>query len=94
MKRYELRNPVRFYASVAIIIVVIATLFAAGKVYAKKPDDFASVIVTKGDTLWSIAQECNSDTEIRELIYEIKEINNLGSNDLLFEGMVLYVPDI
>jgi hypothetical protein len=69
-------------------------LFAAGKVYAKKPDDFVSVRVTKGDTLWSIAQGCNSETEIRELIYEIKEINNLGSNDLLYEGMILYVPVI
>lgn len=94
MKRYELAKPVRFYTAVAIVIVIIATLFAAGKVYAKKPYELVEVVVTKGDTLWSIAEECNSETEIRELIYEIKEINNIGSNDFLFEGMVLYVPGI
>lgn len=94
MKKYELRNPVRFYTAIAVIIVVIATLFAAGKVYGKKANDLVGVVVTKGDTLWSIAEECNSGTEIRKLIYEIKEINNLDSNDLIFEGMTLYVPDI
>lgn len=94
MKRYELKNPVRFYTAVAIVIVVIATLFAASKVYAKKPDNLTTVVVSEGDTLWSIAQECGSETEIRELIYEIKEINGLDSNDFIYEGMVLRVPDM
>ena len=93
MKRYELRNPIRFYTALAVIIVVSATLFAAGKVYAKKQADLVAVHVTMGDTLWSIAEECGSDTEIRRLIYEIREINDLDSNDLIYEGMTLLVPD-
>jgi LysM repeat protein len=46
-------------------------------------------VVSKGDTLWSIASELNGN--IRENIYEIKKINNLKTS-YIYEGQELQLP--
>lgn len=45
--------------------------------------------VAAGDTLWSIACE-NAETDIREYIYELREINNL--NDcMIYPGQTIKI---
>lgn len=47
--------------------------------------------VDSGDTLWGVATEIDSDQEIRVLISQIAELNDLDSSELQ-PGQVLYVP--
>ncbi|WP_150463059.1 LysM peptidoglycan-binding domain-containing protein [Nesterenkonia ebinurensis] len=49
------------------------------------------VTVAEGDTLWSIASEAESGTNVQQLITQIAELNGLDSAQLQ-PGQVLYVP--
>ncbi len=59
--------------------------------------DYKTVTVNYGDTLWSIAkyeQEKNNyykNDDIRKIISDIKEINNMKSSNLT-EGQTLKIP--
>jgi LysM repeat protein len=54
-----------------------------------------SVVVTSGDTLWSIARDqlgqAGGDDKVRDLVLEIDQINGLASSELVV-GQVLEVP--
>lgn len=45
---------------------------------------YKSIEITSGDTLWQIAEEYMNDDydSIYDYIHELKEINNLASNDI------------
>ncbi len=47
--------------------------------------------VDSGDTLWGVASEVASDQEIRVLIAQIAELNDLDSSELQ-PGQTLYIP--
>lgn len=50
------------------------------------------VTVKSGDTLWNIAKRYyNSNADLREIIYEIKKINNLSTSDLR-PGQQIKIP--
>lgn len=52
-----------------------------------------SVIVQTNDTLWNIAEKVNSnDTDIRNIVQKIKELNGL-SDSTIYPGQELLVPD-
>lgn len=56
--------------------------------------EYYSVVVEPGDTLWSIAKANVSEgrpKDIREIIYDIQKVNNLG-NDFIQSGRLLKVP--
>ena len=60
---------------------------------------YKTITVNSGDTLWSIAQyEKNEnayykDSDIRDIVYDIKEINNLNSSSLSI-NQSLKIPTI
>lgn len=53
------------------------------------------VIVDEGDTLWSIASKANSESykkqDIRDIVYQIKEKNDLAMQ-YIYPGQILEVP--
>lgn len=49
------------------------------------------VVVKKGQTIWNIAENINSNRDIREVIYDIKVINNLDTGTI-YPGDRLFVP--
>jgi hypothetical protein len=51
----------------------------------------ATVVVTEGASLWSIADEIAEPGETREVMYEIERLNQLGSTTLV-PGQTLVVP--
>ena len=65
--------------------------------YSNTKTKYKIDFVSKGDTLWSIAEkEINNNDyykgkDIRKVIYEIKELNNLSNNNLV-EGTSLKIP--
>lgn len=51
------------------------------------------VYVNPGDTVWQIAAKYATDKDdIREIIYNIRQINKLNNNAQVYPGQVLKVP--
>lgn len=56
--------------------------------------DYISYEVNQGDTLWKVADQFNNDNmDIREYIYEIRQINSV-ENCQIYPGQVLEIPVI
>lgn len=87
----KIKNPIKFIRSMAILLIIIFAVIAFfyNKSYAYREHDYKTVPVSSGDTLWTIAEfeKENNDyyknKDIREIIYEIKKINNLDSSNLI-----------
>ena len=47
--------------------------------------------IMSGDTLWDIASNIDSNKDIREVIFDICEING-NDNSIVTEGRVIYLP--
>lgn len=98
-KKYKVVNKKRFYFSIFILVVLISflsiVLFETSKSYAEiKYEPYYEVVVNKGDTLWKIANEnIKEDIDTREVIYKIKEINNMETADIN-EGSRIKIPRI
>lgn len=82
-------NKKRFIAFVAIMILVITTIFNC--YFAKSEISIEDYVVSKGQTLWSIASEYQKEgQDIRDYIYELRKINNL--NDcVIYPGQVIKI---
>ena len=94
-------NKKNFIQSIIVILaVLICTLFLFMKVSLSHTEiNYKKMVVIRGDSLWSIAKyekENNAyykEKEIREIIAEIKSINQLKSSNL-FAGQELNIPTI
>lgn len=74
---------------VAFILYSVSVIagFGSTEVYHNR-----EVLVYSGDTMWTIAAECSAPGEdVREVIYRIREANNLARYDLQ-PGQKLIVP--
>ncbi len=82
-------NKKKFVRTTSILIIVILALIAfTKKTYSKVEINYIEDYIYEGDTLWSIAKEQISgntyfnNKEIREVIDELKNLNNLSSSNL------------
>ena len=51
------------------------------------------VKVQAGDTMWDIAaRTAHKDMDVREMVYAMKELNNINDSGTLVPGTVLKVP--
>ena len=83
---------------VGIIFFIIFTFnnksFSNGEIKEKE------IYVSGGDTLWSIASEEKSNNlyyenkDIRDIIYEIKKINNIENNSTLEVGQKIIINSL
>lgn len=88
--KLKIVNKSKFFRSFILLFVVIlfALLSFFNKSSSEEIQHYKTITVNSGDTLWSIAQyEKNEnayykDSDIREIVYDIKEINNLSSSNL------------
>jgi len=63
-----------------------------GDASASPPPPPRVVTVHYGDTLWTIArQHCNPRDDIREVVYEIRQVNHIDSSRLR-AGMQIQIP--
>lgn len=87
----RIKNLKRFIISMTILFTIISFLCSllTNKVFSYTLPKYEKIVVSKGDTLWSIASELNGN--IRENIYKIKKINNLETS-YIYEGQELQIP--
>ncbi|KJS83413.1 MAG: hypothetical protein JM58_12745 [Peptococcaceae bacterium BICA1-8] len=53
--------------------------------------ELIKVIVKPGDSLWLLAEKYdNNKMDLRKLIYNIKNINNIG--DTIYPGQIIEIP--
>lgn len=95
MKGYRITSRVRFIAFVAAFIILFTMMFnfvfALSTAQSESEDQFIKVGVMSGDSLWSIAQTYMPDTDTREAVYIIKQVNGLDS-DYISVGDMLDIP--
>lgn len=86
----KIKNPIKFIRSsmILLILIYISVSFFYNKTYAYKEYNFKTIEISEGQTLWNIAQyekehnEYYKNKDIREIVFEIKENNNLNSSNL------------
>jgi len=73
--------------------IIILGLFITSfqRVSAANQDDFITIIVKDGDTLWNIAQKHTTGKDIRKAIYEIEKLNNIKKS-IIYTGQQLKIP--
>ena len=75
-------------AVLVLIVLLFAILNANNRSSSEGIQQYKTITVNSGDTLWSIAQyeqnenEYYKNTDIREIVYSIKTTNNLSSSSL------------
>jgi len=92
-RRYRLKNKKRFalIISLMVLIAAFAGFITSAGASSSQPDEHKVIKVQKGDTLWEIASTHSENIDIREYIYNIKQLNNL-SMDTIYEGQILLLP--
>lgn len=74
-----------------IMCVVVFTTLAAIQSHGRQEQAFQTVVVSRGDTLWTIALRIKPDIDPRKTVFHIKQANGLESVNLA-PGQVLVVP--
>lgn len=80
-------------ALLAALMVMAASVLnqAQASVSAEPGIEAVEVEVAPGDTLWSVAAEASAEEDIRAVMAQIAEVNNLHGSELQ-PGETLYVP--
>lgn len=90
--RYVLKNRRRFniflMTLTVLLFVLVFTVAANG---ADSEDNYETVVVKRGDTLWDFAREYRGDTDIRQYIEKIKAVNGL-KDSTIYEGDIIRLP--
>ena len=88
--KFKIVNIKKFVRSVLIIvgIVICIGLFIGNISFSHVEKQYKTIYVDSGDTLWSIAKDYYDETDVRNRVSEIKEINNLA-NSSIREGQEL-----
>lgn len=95
LNRYKVTDIKKFkrfmFISILFISILVFTSIPTLNAYSKDIPQFDYIKVTEGDTLWSIASDYDDNKDIRQLIHEISEANNIHSAEI-FPGDVIKVP--
>lgn len=95
----KIKSKKKFVRAICLIIGIAAliNIIISGKTLSHEELKYKSVSVISGETLWDIAkeeQESNryyKDKDIRDIIENIKELNNLKSSSLTID-QILEIP--
>lgn len=91
-------NKTKFIRTISILVLIImACAIFCSKTYSKVEVKYKEEYICTGDTLWDIAKKeiknnkYFENKDIRDVVSEIKSINNLKNTDLL-EGQKILLP--
>lgn len=83
-----------YYSCLSLLglIVLVGMLAYPHIADSKEKVDLVKVTVSRGDTIWSIANEFKTaGVDIRELVFYIKQINQLTTAQI-YPGQVILIP--
>lgn len=91
-------NKTKFVRMISIFIILLGVIVIFSKnTYSKVEISYKEDYIYSGDTLWSIAEneiENNKyfeNKDIRNVVYELKSVNNFSSSEL-YEGQKIKIP--
>jgi len=90
MARY-LTAPSRILVIISTFVAALVLLLASSVMAAGPEPETVDYRVLPGDTLWTIAQEVEEGGDVRDVVAEIRNLNDLDSS-LILPGQVLLVP--
>lgn len=95
-KKYRIKSKFRFtlFMTIAILMMIsiTGTIVGANNVESLTKPTYSEIIVQSGDTLWNLAEEFGPDNkDVREVVYEICEINDISA-DSIQPGQTILVP--
>lgn len=96
-KQKSLKNINKKTLIIIIFTLLIVICIFSNNSYSNVKFSYKTIFTSKGDTLWSIAEnEINnnnyySNEDIRKVVFELKKINNLDTN-IISEGTELKIP--
>lgn len=98
MRKLNVKRIVKL--SIGMMVLVISILWLINSTsLSYKETEYREVYVSKGDTLWDIAKSEQENNEyykgkdIREIIYDIKKVNNLTNAELSVNQKIL-IPNL
>lgn len=95
LNRYKVTNLQKFkrfmFMSILLISILVFGSTATLNAYSKDIPQFDYIDVKEGDTLWSIASDYSDNREIRKVIFEISQTNNI-QNASIYPGDVIKIP--
>ena len=99
MKKKNMRKRRRVTFLVLVVMVIVMSFMFNTPSLSSTQINYVEYTVSRNDTLWSIAtliKENNVNynrTDIREIIYEIKKLNNKDTSAII-ENEKLIIPEI
>ena len=99
MRKKNMRKRRRVTFLVLVVMIIVMCFMFNTISLSSTEINYVEYTVSSNDTLWSIAtliKENNvnySRTDIREIIYEIKQINNKDKSNII-ENEKLIIPEI
>ena len=82
-KKIYLKRPERLVMSIVIVILVAIGIFGFQNVsLGDSIPEYVTITVSRGDTLWTIARDYYQEKDVRAIVEEIKEINNLKNSNI------------
>ncbi len=91
-------NYKKFIRSICVVLFILSIIFAKSAL-SHEEIKYTTFYVAQGDTLWNIAEDLQSSNQyyknkdIRDIIANIKSINNLESSNL-YVDQELMIPTI
>lgn len=101
MKKSKKKTNIKIKKIVFLILLVIgiSLIFFNNNSYSKVEVKYKTELISLGDTLWLIAKRESQnnkyyqDKDIREIVYDLKQLNNLQASDLVV-GQEIKIPQI
>ena len=88
--RYEMKN---ILMMVGMCLTVLFSYNMSNPTTEVNTHNVREVKVQAGDTMWDIAaRTAHKDMDVREMVYAMKELNNISDSGALVPGTVLKVP--
>lgn len=76
-----------------IFSFLFCCVYASATYLFKDPADTTTIIVQANDTLWDIAERQMPGEDVRKVVKEIKQLNDL-SDSTIYRGQELIVPEL
>ncbi len=101
MKKLKIVNKYKFYRSISVLILlfILVLTFGTNITYSNNNINYREEYIIHGDTIWDISvKELNTNPyfknkHIRDVINEIKKINNITECNLQIGDKIL-LPEI